>query len=120
MRRFGHQQAFLAAGHGDAARCQHDNVVFNELLHQPQVGFVMPDSGIVAADHARDAADAAADNIVVERLIGGAERAAQQIVDGFMREADHHVLLLLGDDRLCFYRVGIGIDGGADNLLWPC
>ena len=47
---------------------------------------VMRVPGVVAAHHAGHAADAAVDDVVVQRPVGGAERAAQQVVDGLVAE----------------------------------
>ncbi len=61
---------------------------------------VMHGARIVAANHTGDAADAAVDNIIIQRPVGCAERAAQKIVDGLMGKPDHHVAGFFGNIRL--------------------
>ncbi len=56
--------------------------------------FIILVACVVTAYHPGNTADAAADNIVIERFVGRSERAAQHVVDGFVRESGHH---------FCFY-----------------
>ena len=51
------------------------------------MAFIVAGSGIVAADHAGNAADAAVDDVVIQGVISAAEGAAQVILNGFHAKA---------------------------------
>ena len=77
-----------------AARLKNQHVVLDQLFHQGDMGVIVRDPGVVAADDTGHAADAAVDDIVVQRTVGRAEQAAQHVVDGLMAETGDQVGLL--------------------------
>ena len=80
-RAFGRQQTFHGAGDAVAAGCQNDNIIFDQFLDNLNMGFIVPGSGIVAADHAGDTPDAAVDDVVIERIVGAAKCSAKMVFD---------------------------------------
>ena len=87
--RFRGEQAVFPRRHGGAARGQDDDVIFQQFLHQSQVGTVLGGAAVVAAHHAGDTPDAAVDDVVVQGVIRAPDGAAQQVPDGLVAEAHH-------------------------------
>src|SRR4030042_1827995 len=76
---------------------------------------VMSHPGVVAAHHARSAADASCHDSVVQGTEGLTQAATQHIRNIFMRETCHQMVLIVGDKNLA--PLGIIIDSHAENRL---
>ena len=108
--RFRGQQTGLTAGHGRTAGGQDDDVIFQQLFDQGQMGAVMGAAAVVAADHAGHAPHPAVDDVVIQGVVGTADGAAQQILNGLIAET-HHRGGLAGRNHHRGFAVGEVVDG---------
>ncbi len=79
------------------------------------MGTVMGAAAVVAAHHAGHAPHPAADDVVIQGVVGTADRAAQQILDSFIAETDHR-RGLAGRNHHRGFAVGEVVDGLPHHL----
>ena len=80
-----------------AARLNHQDVVLDELFDELDMHPVLLHPGVGAANDPGHAANAAVDDVVIERGVGTAEGPAQHVVDVFVRESVYAGALVLGN-----------------------
>ena len=98
---FGNQQTSLARRRGDAAGGQHHDILLDQRLHEPHVGRIVLDFGIVATNHAHKTAHCASLNGIQQ----GIERAAKGFKNGLVGESGHDAHGLNGN----FHPFGVAL-----------